>query len=204
MIKYKQALWRLARIAVTAALFCIAAGAAQGSRANTLQNIERTPHFSPKDSSPASLVRAIELAGNSAGWSLEEESEQGVLLSTVVRRHRASVFVGFDETYFWIEYVDSINLNHSPNDRTINRGGRKKELVRGPVIHPNYNIWVATLAEQIRMAMRFPPDAKESQAASTQSISLVADELEKLDALRQKGILTDEEFDSLKEKLVGP
>jgi hypothetical protein len=54
------------------------------------------------------------------------------------------------------------------------------------------------------MAMRFPPDAKESQAASTQSAPLVADELEKLDALRQKGILTDEEFDSLKAKLVGP
>ena len=76
--------------------------------------------------------------------------------------------------------------------------------MKGPVIHPNYNIWVATLAEQIRQSMRFPPGAKESQAASTENAPLVADELEKLDALRQKGILTDEEFDLLKAKILDP
>jgi hypothetical protein len=76
--------------------------------------------------------------------------------------------------------------------------------VKGPVIHPNYNIWVATLAEEIRQSMRFPPAATESQAASNQSGHLVADELEKLDALRQKGILTDEEFDLLKAKILDP
>lgn len=204
MIRYRQSRWKLRMIAVTAVFFCIATGTAQGGRATTLNNIERTPHFAPKDSSPASFVRAIELAGNIHGWSLEEESEQGALLSTLVRaKHRATVFVGFDETYFWIEYVDSVNLNYSPNDRKINRGGHRKVTVKGPVVHPNYNIWVATLAEQIRQSMRFPPDAKESQAPSTENVPLVADELEKLDALRQKGILTDEEFDSLKAKLLG-
>jgi hypothetical protein len=205
MTRSKQYRWRLTTIATTGVFFCLVAGTAQGGKATTLKNIERTPHFAPTNSSPASLVRAIEHAGKLVGWSVEEENEQGVLLSTVVRmKHQATVFVGFDETYFWVDYVDSMNLNYSRNDRKINRGGHRKETVKGPVIHPNYNIWVATLAEEIRQSMRFPPAATESQAASNQSGHLVADELEKLDALRQKGILTDEEFDLLKAKILDP
>ena len=47
-----------------------------------------------------------------------------------------------------------------------------------------------------------PPKRVEPRPASSGQSILIADELEKLDALRDKGILTDEEFDRQKAKLL--
>ena len=49
--------------------------------------------------------------------------------------------------------------------------------------------------------VKTPPKRVEPRPAFPGQLVLIADELEKLDALRQKGILTHEEFDREKAKL---
>ncbi len=211
MIRNRRFSWRMTTIAAGVALLCLTAGTAQAGKATTLRNVERTPHFAPEGASRASLAQAIEMAGISHGWTLDGENGDGVQLSTLIRSHRATVFVGFDEEYFWIDYVNSHNLNYSPNDRKIKRIRNRTEVVKGPVIHPNYNRWVTQLADGILATMRNPPLAKQDQsipaqgkqATSADDMRLVADELEKLDALRQRGVLTDAEFDAMKARLLG-
>ena len=49
---------------------------------------------------------------------------------------------------------------------------------------------------------KFPPKSNPTDAAPVGSQLLIAEELENLDALRERGVLTQEEFDQQKAKLL--
>ena len=102
----------------------------------------------------------------------------------------------FLELNFWIDYKDSKNLDYNPKDLMGRDRGKRRIVTKGPRIHPNYNRWVAELADQIRLQMQNPP--KRSNASPL----LIADELDKLDKLRLRGVLTQGEFDQQKAKLL--
>jgi hypothetical protein len=194
-------LYRMRRqIVVLVPLLTLLALAPPSSEASaTIQNIPPTPHLAPGGTSLADLAAAIRAAAGERGWRITDESPGLMHATLVVRTHRANIVIGFDESNFWIEYRDSLNLDYNPDDlkKLKNRRG-----VKGPRIHKNYNLWVDRLAESIVINAEFPPKSNPTDAAPAGSQLLVADELEKLDALRERGVLTQEEFDQQKAKLL--
>jgi hypothetical protein len=81
-----------------------------------------------------------------------------------------------------------------------NAAGRK--VIKGPVIHKNYNVWVDQLSKRIKIHTKDPPKAEKTETTSRKDPVFIADELGKLVILRQKGVLSQEEFDQQKAKLL--
>lgn len=171
-----------------------------------LENIPPQPHGAPAGSSLESIRDSVIQGAAEAGWHALTTAPGEVTVSTEVRsKHEATVSIRFDESTFQIDYVDSVNLDYDP-DGGLRAIGRQRNRPRipvpdpGPRIHKNYNIWVQSLAERVarRIVNPLPLTARSPQPG----IPMIADELEKLDALRSKGILSDEEFDQQKDKLL--
>ncbi len=165
----------------------------------TIRNIPPTPHFAPAGTDLAEIAAAITLAANEQGWRVIAEAPGVIQASVHIRSHTATVFIGFDESNFWIEYQDSINLDYSPHGR---RKTKTMSQVKGPRIHRNYHVWVDQLARKIVIHAKVPPKANVTDTAPPRSLTLIADELGKLDALRERGVLSQEEFDQQKAKLL--
>lgn len=168
----------------------------------TIRNISATPHGASVGRSLAEIAAAIKHAAKDYRWNIVEESPGLMTASILVRRHEAVVTIGYDELNYWIEYKDSVNLDYHPDTKTVG-AGRNRRTIQGPRIHGAYNRWVANLSARIKIWARKPPSALVSDIVSPDQPMLVADEIEKLDALRQRGILTQEEFDQQKAKLLG-
>ena len=190
------ALWVWAS-AVLFVLLLASAIATAAQRITTIENIPPRPHFAPAEASPEQLVAAIRVAAEEQGWRIIGNAP-GVVTAVLVRRsHEAVVTIGYDESSFWIDYKDSKNLNYNPKDRMgVGKNRRGVVITKGPRIHPNYNLWVAELANQISLRTQDPPRLSKGPPL------LIADELDKLDQLRQRGVLTQEEFDRQKAKLL--
>ena len=197
--------WAAVCVWVPAVLFVlllapVISTAAQKSK--TIENIAPRPHLAPAETSPEQLVAGITAATEDQRWQIIGEAP-GVVTTRLVRRaHEAVVTIGYDETNFWIDYKDSKNLSYNPKDLMkpptplhMGKGGRQIRT-KGPRIHPNYNQWVAALANQIEIAMQNPPNRSRTSPLP------IADELDKLDKLRRRGVLTQEEFDQQKTKLL--
>lgn len=177
----------------------LAASNSQASR--SIQNIPPTPHLAPAGTPLANLSAAIRTAAAERGWVITDESPGLMHATLVVRTHRAKTAIGFDESNFWIDYRDSLNLDYNPDDLKFKRN-KMIQVIKGPRIHRNYNLWVEQLAESIVIYAQDPPKLNPRDAASVGSQLLIADELEKLDALRKRGVLTQQEFDQQKAKLL--
>lgn len=165
----------------------------------TIRNVPPTPHAAPAGTPLADLAAAIRLAADELGWRITQERPGEMQAALHVRTHDAFVSIGFDENNFWIDYRDSYNLDYSP-DRS--RGTKTRKAIEGPRIHRNYNKWVEQLATRISMHAKAPPKAEPPSPALATNPILIADELEKLDALRKRGVLSQDEFDRQKAKLL--
>lgn len=185
-------------VALAAMAFAQAAGAAV-----TIENIEDRRHNAPADSSLEDIERSIISAASERDWFVTGRTEGRLLLSIVVRqKHEAIVAVEFDKETFSILYVDSVNLDYDPKDKVMVGGAHKKRrVIPGPRIHRNYNRWVAALAERIALRVANPIERRAPQR-EVPSVPMIADELEKLESLRKRGILTDQEFEAQKNKLL--
>ena len=167
------------------------------AKSATIRNIPPTPHFAPDGTSPADLAAAIKIAADEVNWRITGEAPGVIQASLFIRTHTAVVTIHYDESNYWIDYQDSANLDYSPNDKTLS--GPSRRIVKGPRIHKNYNLWVDQLAKRIAIQTKTPPRTNQARAADP---VMIADELEKLDALRERGILTQDEFDQQKSKLL--
>ena len=120
-----------------------------------------------------------------------------------IRSHTATVVIAYTEREYQIDYLDSDNLDFKASDLRIPASGpRRARMIKGPRIHGNYNVWVKKLSRWIQVHARNPPPMAEQTADPSTRPLVIADELEKLDSLRQRGILTQEEFDQQKAKLL--
>ncbi|MDP7073376.1 MAG: SHOCT domain-containing protein [Myxococcota bacterium] len=180
-------------------LLCLtSATASAAQRSKTIENIPPRPHYAPAETSPEQFVAAIRAAAEGEGWRIVAEAPGVMEAQLLIRSHKAVVTIRYDESHFSINYRDSTNLNYNPKD-VVKRGSRwdkSRVVTKGPRIHPNYNVWVAALADRISIRLRKPPEPSRPDPL------LVADELDKLDKLRQRGVLTQEEFDRRKAALL--
>jgi len=202
---------RMAMLVLIVAWMSLASTGAIANHA-TIQNIPPTPHHAPPGTPLADLGLAIKDACMASGWDVIGDSAGSITARLRIRSHVATVGIRFDESNYSIDYLSSVNLNFNPNDfyrggSRNRKQGRQLPIVKGPRIHGNYNKWVAELNVSISTHLLTPPeaaapeDAALSGAAATDPI-MIADELEKLDALLQRGVLTQQEFDDLKAKLL--
>jgi hypothetical protein len=169
-----------------------------------IRNIPPTPHHAASEASLSQIATSIKQAAEDRNWKVTSEAPGLLTVRLWVRnRHLAIVQIGFDNENYWIDYLDSENLEYV---KEVWKAG----LIQGsdwwldaePKIHRNYNRWVESLAKSIEYHIANPIPAAETQPVSSDSLHLIADELEKLDALRVRGILTQQEFEQQKEKLL--
>lgn len=174
----------------------------------TLENIASSPHHAPEGASLGEIGQWIAVGASRGGWVLMKQEPGRMTLRLEVRRHVAMVDVTYDETDFSIAYRDSINLNYSEKGKARFVNKRRIEIP-GPRIHRNYNRWVNELADEIRISLVNPPrlrDLRDSppEAPSQPFAASLADEIERLAGQRDRGLLTDEEFEKAKAKLLRP
>ena len=163
---------------------------------DSIRNIPPTAHDAPPGTPLADIAEAIKAAADDEGWTITIEEPGLMHASLLIRRHSASVIIRYDESNYSIDYEDSINLNYRPDDYAGRRNMRV--VMKGPRIHSNYNVWVDRFAKRIEMVAMHPPKAKPR----TSNPLFVADELEKLAGLLRQGLLSREEFDRQKAKLL--
>ena len=122
--------------------------------------------------------------------------DDGVIRATILVRqeHFAEVEITPTPTTYSITYVSSKNLKYSEKRQSI---------------HRNYNRWIVNLSASINKSLserlsNVSPTPVEARADTVTENTQqdVYSELMKLDELRQKGILTDEEFVAQKKKLL--
>lgn len=181
-------------------LLGLATGTAMGLE--PVRNIPPAPHGASGGASLDSISRAIKQAAIEMDWYPVSDGSGEVVVSLMVRqRHSATVSIRFDQKDFWIDYRGSSNLEYTTSD--LNRWVDRKEVVveKGPRIHKNYNVWVQALADHIASRTGKVVADQRSQDPAP-SPTLIADELEKLGQLRAQGVLTQEEFDAQKTKLL--
>lgn len=109
----------------------------------------------------------------------------------VKNKHFAVVEIPFSETAYSIIYISSDNLDYNPTRQTI---------------HRNYAKWVlqlsASINEQLRSLGSRVNSAESRRDSAERDKEDIFEELLKLDDLRDRGILTDEEFEAEKHKLL--
>ncbi len=174
--------------------------ASTSAQSATIQNVPPTPHYAPPGTPLADLAEGIKMAAGTKGWAIVGETPGSMTAELRIRVHEATVVILYDESNYQIDYLDSFNLGFNPND--LRKPGRNRRGIKGPRIHRNYNAWVKNLARSIAIQLRNPPKAADPPTAAPNNSTMIADELDKLDALRQRGVLTQQEFDEQKAKLL--
>ena len=141
------------------------------------------------------VQESIEAGCRQYGWSPVLD-EAGIIHATIeVRaRHFAHIKIPFTPERYSILYVASSNLDYDEKRQTI---------------HRNYNKWITNLSNAINSALRTnswnttpTPVTSQPEAVTGKDQDEVFEELLKLDELRKQGILTQEEFDAEKRKLL--
>lgn len=147
------------------------------------------------DGSPFSLqkIQAVIIDGCAArGWAATLVEDGLISASITVRgKHYARIDIPFSQTDYSILYGDSNNLDYNEKRQSI---------------HRNYNNWVIKLSGTINQrfgeALNSSPEAASSISSKQQAVDELYIELSKLGELRDKGILSEEEFQEQKRKLL--
>ncbi len=138
-------------------------------------------------------VRAAIIKGSQTQlWTAEIAGDRTVRARLNVKnKHFATVEIPYSESSYSIIYISSENLDYNPTRRTI---------------HRNYNKWVlqlsALIKKQFQLLSSNAMASEPCHGVATSDMEDIFDELLKLDDLRDRGILTDEEFDVEKHKLL--
>jgi hypothetical protein len=179
-------------LSLTFALLLIAA---VSNAATPIQDVIDAPVPIRPDGGRYSIedVRAAIIKGSQTQlWTAEIAGDRTIRAKLNVKnKHFAIVEIPYSVSSYSIIYISSENLDYNPTRRTI---------------HRNYNKWVLQLSTLIkRQFQSISLDATSSDSVhgvAGSDMEDIFDELLKLDDLRDRGILTDEEFDIEKRKLL--
>lgn len=135
----------------------------------------------------AEEVRAAIIEGCLASEWVAVVDDEGQVRATlnIKNKHFAEVEIPYSASSYSIIYTSSTNLNYNEARQTI---------------HRNYNRWVLRLSQSIDKVLRNPPPPTTNTPESGEGD--IYSEILKLDDLRNRGLLTDEEFETEKRKLL--
>ncbi len=127
------------------ATLTLAAGEAQASRIGLMHSFENQPWTAPATNAafnPARARQAVIRAAQANQWTTETTVDGRLLATLLVRgKHTVVVAITVMPGVFSITYANSHNMNYqkAPDGKDW--------------IHPNYNVWVRTLANSIRFEL---------------------------------------------------
>ncbi len=164
--------------------------------AKKIENLVNLPLPDRIDGSRFTLeeVRALITQGcTKREWKPEFEEDSVITCSILVRgQHYVKVEIPFSEAAYSILYLDSEEMNYNEAKQTI---------------HRKYNGWVKNLRMmidwQFRDAAELPIDEPVVEEPSGGAGDDRYDALLKLGELRDKGLISDEEFEAEKQRLLG-
>ncbi len=104
-----------------------------GCRTAPIRDLDARPI--PPGATLPQVSKAIQGAGNSLGWAMQETGPGMIVGTIVLRDHMAKVEIPFSTSSYSIRYSSSTNLKYNDEKQTI---------------HSNYNSWIANLDNQIR------------------------------------------------------
>jgi len=181
-------------------------------------NLEDVPISMKADGTSFTLqeARAAIIRGCVAGgWAPFVDSEGVIHASLNVRdKHFAEVDITVTPTTYSVQYVSSKNLDYrvtAAYEYYEDPYGirQKRHIGQRFLIHENYNIWIAELSNWIKKELHAPsqnasptPGEPHSSAVTERDQSDVYSKILMLDDMRNRGILTDEEFYAEKKKLL--
>ena len=211
---------RLVPVLLATILSFSAIGLAQPSHAARIAAMKsmeaRVPHNAKDGVSLDAVTRSVIAAVELNEWRPTFERPGVVLAEKVTHegKHRATVKISYDTESFIIDYVSSHNLGYTAKHCERRAFGNprmpKREPCFGPAIHPNYNAWLWTLTSSIydHVVLLSPgqpgPAIRYILPGTNKQVvpALVADEIRKLKALEDEGILSPEEFTERKKLLL--
>ncbi|HWT54915.1 MAG TPA: hypothetical protein VN066_08900 [Rhodocyclaceae bacterium] len=124
-------------------LTALVAGPAHARQSVPVINIENALITTSSGKTPtlAQVKQSIVAAGAAQGWQLSETADGKLLASLTVRgKHFMTIEIPYTTAQYSLLYKSSVNLNY--------------EVLEGvPVIHPNYNKWVQTFGNNIRVEL---------------------------------------------------
>jgi hypothetical protein len=139
-------------------------------------------------------VRALIMNGcTRRDWKPDYEGSSVITCSILVRgRHFVKVEIPFSEVDYSIYYLDSDQMEYNPEKQSI---------------HRKYNGWVNNLRlmidQQFSEAVAKPPGTIVEEHSSGAADEGRYEALLKLGELRDKGLISEEEFEAEKAKLLG-
>ena len=104
-----------------------------GCRSAPIHDVDNRPI--PPGASLSEVSRAIQAAGNSLGWVMQETRPGRIVGTLFVRDHMAKVEIPYSKHSYSIRYAASSNLDYDATKQTI---------------HSNYLGWITNLDNQIR------------------------------------------------------
>lgn len=136
---------RLLSLTLGAAPLALTAGEAWASRVGIMHSFENQPWTAPAANAafnPARARQAVIRAAQANNWTTETTIDGRLLATLLVRgKHTIVVAITVMSGAFSITYASSHNMNYQ-------KGPDGKDW-----IHPNYNVWVRTLANAIRFEL---------------------------------------------------
>jgi hypothetical protein len=190
-------------------LAAVAISSPAAARIDEMYRMERRPHGASAEWTMSDLEDAIIEAAKRSGWRARPR-EPGVIeaeKSVRAGKHRAIVEIFYDQKSFLVRYLRSYNLNYDAEK--CRAGNKRHQKYCREVIHPHYNVWVRTLEDDIAREIAWSDPVRKEADTSTPAPQasdpsmFVADEILKLKKLEEEGILTPEEFEAQKKKLLG-
>ena len=168
---------------------------APSSAASPIQNMIDVPVPIRTDGSQYSIdeVRAAIIQGcQTRRWTAEIAGEEAIRAKLNIKnKHLAVVEIPYSESTYSIIYTSSTNLDYSAARQSI---------------HRNYNKWILQLSTEINRQFQTLGSKAISADSSRDGADAnkvdIFEELLKLDDLRDRGILTDAEFEIEKRKLL--
>jgi hypothetical protein len=127
-------------------IMAVSAGMAFARGPVALMNFENVAYTisSGKKPSDAQMQQAISRAGSLHQWSTTPNGENKAVATVNVRgKHGVVVDISWNAETFSIIYKSSVNMDYADQARGIS-------MQSGPVIHPSYNKWVASLRDSIQ------------------------------------------------------
>lgn len=136
---------RILGLTLGAAAVALAGGEAQAARVGLMHSFVNQPWNAPATNAafnPARARQAVIRAAQANQWTTEITADGRLLATLLVRgKHTVVVAIAVIPGAFSITYASSHNMNYQ-------KGPDGKDW-----IHPNYNVWVRTLANSIRFEL---------------------------------------------------
>lgn len=190
------------------AVSLVATSTAIAARSTEMYRMEPRPYRVAKGVTTEQVRGAIVESVELNGWRTAVRADGTVEAVMVVRggKHTATVKIAADNGTFAVNYLDSFNLGYKEVCRRPPKFGpkrrRKREVSCYERIHPDYNEWVRRIEHDIERHLARLQADHAVRATPGPAKLFIADELIKLQALREGGVLSEEEFEAQKRRLL--